>query len=124
MKFIAFGYPFLVLASLGVSAQMPSEYDALYGKCVDKAGPINNGIVAGCSGEISGKAKKEITNRYKSIYARLLTENPDDAQSFSRRKWRGFGSGTLITISWCIHWLSDVRLLPNEFKFDKGTWAS
>ena len=89
MRMIALGYPLLFLVSLAVDAQTPSEYDALYAKCVDKAGPINNGVVAECSGQVSEKAKIEITRRYKSIYARLLMTNLKDAQKFesSQKAW-------------------------------------
>jgi uncharacterized protein YecT (DUF1311 family) len=89
MKMISLGYPLLLLASLGVNAETPSEYDAMYGKCVDKAGPINNEVVAECSGQVSEKAKLEITRRYKTIYARILKEKPEDAQKFesSQKAW-------------------------------------
>lgn len=80
---------FLFLLSFHVNAQSASEYDVMYGKCIDENGPINNGVVAECSGAVSDKAKDEITHRYKSIYARLLAENPEDATRFesSQKAW-------------------------------------
>ena len=79
----------LLIASFHTNAANPSEYDVMYGKCVDENGPINNGVVEECSGEVSEKAKGEITRRYKSIYARLLSENPEDAGKFesSQKAW-------------------------------------
>jgi uncharacterized protein YecT (DUF1311 family) len=82
-------FSFLVLASFHVNAQSTSEYDVMYGKCVDESGPINNSVVAWCSGTVSDKAKSEITRRYKSIYARLLAEDPEDSGRFesSQKAW-------------------------------------
>ncbi|MBF7730409.1 lysozyme inhibitor LprI family protein [Pseudomonas sp. N040] len=89
MKNIAPVYPLLLLVSLAASAQTPSEFDALYGKCLDRAGYINNGVVTECSAEVSEKAKSEITRNYKSIYARILAEKPEDAKRFesSQKAW-------------------------------------
>jgi uncharacterized protein YecT (DUF1311 family) len=72
----------LFLPALTVKAQTLYEYDDLYSQCLDRAGRINNGIVHECSSEVSEKAEIEITSRYESIYARLLSQNPDDAKKF------------------------------------------
>ena len=79
----------LLLSSLAVNAQQQSEYSAIYSKCVKEAGPINNAVVEECSGTASERAKAEITSRYKSIYARLLAEAPEDAEKFekSQKSW-------------------------------------
>jgi uncharacterized protein YecT (DUF1311 family) len=77
-------YLFLLFTSFHVNAQSTSEYDSMYGKCVDENGPINNSVVARCSETVSNKAKSEITRRYKSIHARLLSKNPEDAGRFER----------------------------------------
>lgn len=86
---ISLTFALLLIVPFQASAENPSEYDVMYGKCVDKNGPINNDVVAKCSGEVSEKAKKEITRRYKSIYARLLAERPEDAGHFesSQKAW-------------------------------------
>ena len=78
-----------LILSFQVSAESPSEYDVMYDKCVTKYDHINNGVVAECSEEVSAKAKHEITRRYKSIYAKLLAESPEDARKFesSQKSW-------------------------------------
>ena len=90
MKMVSLiAFPFLALGSFHVMAQDAVEYDVMYGKCVDEIGPINNGVVEACSNTVSDKAKSEITRRYKSIYARLLAENPEDASRFesAQKAW-------------------------------------
>ena len=89
MKKISLGYALLFLVSIEANAKTPSEYDTLYNKCVDSSGPINNGVVDACSGEVSEKAKNEINRHYKAFYARLLKENVDDAKKFevSQKAW-------------------------------------
>ena len=89
MNFVPFSCAVLLLPLLTVNAQRPSEYDALYGRCLDQARPINNLVVHRCSSEVSEKAEAEINRRYKSIYAKLQSENPDDAKKFeaSQRAW-------------------------------------
>lgn len=89
MKLASFAYAALLLPLLTANAQTPSEYDALYGRCLEQAGPVNNTVVHMCSSKVSEKAKAEITRRYKSIYAKLLSKTPDDAKKFeaSQRAW-------------------------------------
>lgn len=82
-------YSFLLLASFHLNAQSTPEYGFMYSKCIDENGAINNHVVAGCSETVSDKAKSEIARRYKSIYARLLSNNPEDAGRFksSQKAW-------------------------------------
>jgi uncharacterized protein YecT (DUF1311 family) len=89
MKFAPFAYAALLLPLLTVNAQTPSEYDTLYARCVKQAGQINNTIVHTCSSTVSEKAKAEINRRYRSIYAKLESKNPDDAKKFeeSQKAW-------------------------------------
>ncbi len=89
MKIVAAAYPLLFLASLSSSASTPSEYDALYNKCVDAEGTMNNGVVEACSGTVSTKAKKDISRRYLKIYAEHLKEEPEVAKKFevSQKAW-------------------------------------
>jgi uncharacterized protein YecT (DUF1311 family) len=87
MKAVSFG--FLLLASIPAIAQASSEYDAMYSKCVEENGPINNSVVEACSTMVSEKAEEEIEKHYKSIYAWLMSENPEDANEFeaSQKAW-------------------------------------
>ena len=90
MKFASFACAALLLPLLTASAQNASEYDALYERCLKQAGrPINNMVVHRCSSEVSEKAKAEINRRYRSIYAKLQSKDPDDAKKFevSQRAW-------------------------------------
>lgn len=89
MSFNARGWCALLLVSAGVGAQTPDDYDALYSRCVDAAGPINNAVVQACSETASEHAKREINQRYRSIHARLSADNPDDAKRFeaSQKAW-------------------------------------
>jgi len=97
MKVPVLGYLFLFLASNAANAQeyaqMPSEYADMYKKCSEEIfkefGNAGNGAVEACSNKVSEKAKREITKHYKSIYERLLAENPEDARKFeaSQKAW-------------------------------------
>lgn len=89
MRIATLGCNLLFLVSISVNAQAISEYDVMYNKCVDETGPINNSVIAVCSDVASEKAKSEITKRYRSIYDRLLTLNPEDAKKFeaSQKAW-------------------------------------
>jgi uncharacterized protein YecT (DUF1311 family) len=89
MKIAAFGYLLFFFAPMSASAQTSSEYDSMYEKCIEKEVVINNSVVEICSDMISEKAKREITKHYKSIYDRLLSENPEDAKKFeiSQKAW-------------------------------------
>lgn len=93
MKLFAPVFVLLALvASFSVQATAPSEYDAQYSACVQKEGPINNGVVESCSGQVSKTAQAEITRRYASIYARILADQPADAKKFaaSQKMWMGY----------------------------------
>ena len=97
MKINMFGYPLLLLVSISATAETaldPPDYDAMYSKCVDKAGTMNNSVVYACSSVVSEKAKQEITAHYKSIYQRLL-KFPADAQKLesSQKAWIEYRDG-------------------------------
>lgn len=89
MRTVAWVLQLLLASAFQASAENPSRFDVMYGKCVDRNGPINNSVVAECSGEVSDQAKREITSRYKSIHARLLAQSPEDAGKFesSQKAW-------------------------------------
>ncbi|RYY78125.1 MAG: DUF1311 domain-containing protein [Moraxellaceae bacterium] len=72
----------------------PPDYDAMYSKCTNKAGTMNNMVVSVCSNAVSTKAKQEITAHYKSIYHRLL-KYPHDAQKLesSQKAWIEYRDG-------------------------------
>lgn len=70
------------LLRVSAAAQTPSDYGALYSRCVEAAGPINNAVVQACSDTTSEQAKREIKQRHRSIHARLSAKNADDAQRF------------------------------------------
>jgi uncharacterized protein YecT (DUF1311 family) len=84
--------PLAIVASFSVHAATPSEYDAMYSACIQKAGPINNGVVESCSGQVSEKAQAEIARHYESIYARIKAAEPADATKFatSQKMWVGY----------------------------------
>ncbi len=80
----------LISSAFQAHAETASEYDALYSKCVAENGPINNSVVAECADTVSQTAKAEITRRYKSIHARLLSSTiPQDAARFeaAQKAW-------------------------------------
>jgi uncharacterized protein YecT (DUF1311 family) len=89
MKLISFGYLLFSLALIPAWAQALSKYDDMYDKCVIENAPVNNSVVEACSNMVSDEAKKEITKHYKSIYARLASERPEDAKKFeaSQKAW-------------------------------------
>lgn len=90
MKTIAWRIaPLLLGLPLQAMAASPTEYDRLYGACVDKHGSINNAVVEACSSEVSDRAKAEITRHYKAIHARLSQANAEDAAKFeeSQKAW-------------------------------------
>lgn len=66
MKKISFTI-FIALIATSLPSQAETKYEAAYGKCVDEAGTMNNGVMAGCSEEVSELAKKDITIFYKKI---------------------------------------------------------
>ena len=104
MKVNMLGYPLLLVSfsaliavSMSAAAQAasdPPDYDAMYSKCTNKAGTMNNSVVSACSNVVSEKAKQEITAHYKSIYRRLL-EYPKDAQRLesSQKAWIEYRDG-------------------------------
>lgn len=65
------------------------DYDKIYSQCLDNSGPINNSVVAACSEEASNEAKKELNALYNKFYAKLKSENPEDAEKFelSQKSW-------------------------------------
>lgn len=58
---------FIALATAPLLSQADTKYETSYGKCVDEAGTMNNGVMASCSEEVSELAKKDITTFYKKI---------------------------------------------------------
>ena len=66
MKKISFAI-FIALIATSLPSQAETKYEAKYGKCIDEAGTMNNGVMASCSEEVSELAKKDITIFYKKI---------------------------------------------------------
>lgn len=61
----------LLLTSVSMTAYADTQYEIAYRKCVDKAGTMNNGVMAECSEAVSAIAKKAITTYYKKIQTKM-----------------------------------------------------
>lgn len=86
----------LMVLSCGLSitfnaqaASQTTKLDKIYDSCLAKSGPINNGVVEGCSNMASYEAKKHINLYYNKIYNRLLSEAPEDAKKLedAQKAW-------------------------------------
>jgi uncharacterized protein YecT (DUF1311 family) len=86
----------LMVLSCGLSmtfnaqaASQTTKLDKIYGHCLEKSGPINNGVVEGCSNMASHEAKKQITLYYNQMYNRLIKEAPEDAKKLeeAQKSW-------------------------------------
>jgi uncharacterized protein YecT (DUF1311 family) len=58
---------FVASIIIPISSYAETKYETAYGKCVDEAGTMNNGVMASCSEETSELAKKDIAAFYKKI---------------------------------------------------------
>lgn len=58
---------FIASILIPASSQAETKYEIAYGKCVDEAGTMNNGVMQSCSASVSVLAKKDITTFYKKI---------------------------------------------------------
>lgn len=79
----------VLLAPLAVAAQESSTFDRAYDACVDQNGPINNSVVYECAGTVSDQARASINQYYTLAHARLLADNPADADKLetAQKSW-------------------------------------
>ena len=61
----------VLLSSFSLTAYAATPYETAYSQCVDKAGTMNNGVMAECSEKVSAIAKKDITTYYTKVEAKL-----------------------------------------------------
>ena len=61
----------ILLSALSINAYAENKYDTEYNQCVNKAGTMNNGVMAACSEAVSEVAKKDLNTHYKKIKTKL-----------------------------------------------------
>lgn len=82
---------FLLLGPCGMAmaAPPPVDYERMYNDCLDRTGPINNGVVDACSSGTSQRVKLEMNMLYTRIHDRLSNEAPADAERLeqAQKSW-------------------------------------
>lgn len=70
-------------------AEPIDRYKKIYNDCLQKAGPINNNIVHGCSELVSDTVKKEMNTLYDIIHKNISKRSVDDVKKFenSQKLW-------------------------------------
>lgn len=85
----------LLFCSVAIADESRNDYDAMYDECVSSSGPINNAVVYGCAEDVSAQVKKEMTELYKTLYAKLAEQSEEDAKRFehSQMGWLKYRNG-------------------------------
>lgn len=87
----------LIATSAPLFAQQAKQkdYDAAYQSCAEKSGPINNGVVAGCSEMVSDDVKHEMNALYKVLHDKVMADNQDDVVEFEKaqKAWLTYRNG-------------------------------
>lgn len=79
----------LLFAYSAVNAAEKEDYQAMYSRCLDAAGTINNNTVLGCSEKTSTAVKQEMNVLYRELYAKLASTSVEDAAKLeqSQKVW-------------------------------------
>ena len=68
------------------------DYQAVYDACVQRAGSIDNEVVAGCSERVSTQENVEMNALYLKMHGRLMGKAPADAARLEKaqKDWLSF----------------------------------
>lgn len=89
-KFTLIAAMMLLSSVTSMNASAGSDkYDAIYDKCVNEAGTMNNSVVQACSSAVSDQVKKDMNKLYDIIHKNISKQSVDDANKFeqSQRTW-------------------------------------
>jgi uncharacterized protein YecT (DUF1311 family) len=76
----------------GLAQAAPTDYRAMYSKCLSQAGGTNNGSVAQCARQTSESLDPEMRRLYNKIYSQIAARQPKDAQQFelAQKAWLSY----------------------------------